>query len=216
MALDTYDGLKGEIADFLNRQSLTAKIPTFVRLLEARVERTQRTRQMVLRAYADTLSSVTDGTASEYLPLPGDYLQLVRVRVINATSAQEPMSYASMSDIDRMQAQQSPGVPTRYNIVGASLRLGPFPDTQYRIEIVYYAKLPKLTSANTRNWLLADHPDIYLYGSLDAASKYLKDDERVPMWKATADEMLEDLRVANERAEKAGQPMKARLQSTYG
>lgn len=215
MALDKFDNLSAELALWLNRQDLTSRIPTFIRLLEAKVERSQRTWQMVTRAYATTLSSVTDGSVSEYLPLPSDYLQLVRARVVGTSTPQLPLTYGSMADIDRLQSDTSPTTPTRYNIVGKSLRLGPFPDTAYQIEIVYYAKLPRLASNNQTNWLLADHPDIYLYGSLDAASKYLKDDDRVALWKSEADSMLEDLRVANERAEKSGQPMQARIKA-YG
>jgi hypothetical protein len=39
--------------------------------------------------------------------------------------------------------------------------------------LVYYAKIPPLSSTNVTNWLLTDHPDAYLYGALmQAAIKY--------------------------------------------
>ena len=44
MSLDNYDGLKSEVAGWLNRTDLAPVIPTFVRLLEAQVERILRTR----------------------------------------------------------------------------------------------------------------------------------------------------------------------------
>ena len=52
MALTTYAELKTSIGDWLNRADLTAVIPDFISLAEAQIERTLRTRQMIVRANA--------------------------------------------------------------------------------------------------------------------------------------------------------------------
>jgi hypothetical protein len=39
-------------------------------------------------------------------------------------------------------------------------------------------KIPALSDSNTSNWVLASHPDVYLYGSLAEAFKYSMDDEQ--------------------------------------
>lgn len=52
MALTTYTALKASVADWLNRTDLTAAIPDFISLAEAQMERTLRTRQMIVRANA--------------------------------------------------------------------------------------------------------------------------------------------------------------------
>ena len=177
-------------------------------MFEAKAERKLRTWQMVNRMYAKTIVSAVDGSNQEYLPLPADYLQLKRARVTDAPCAQDPLEYASPDYIDTLQRDNvTGGVPTAYSIVGQALRLGPIPDKQYTIEIMYYAKIPKLSSSVPTSWLLADHPDLYLYGALLNASPYMKDDERIPIWQGIVEGedsnggIFEDIRIANERAE---------------
>lgn len=226
MSLDTYANLQTEIGSHLNRQDLATEIPTFISLAEAKFQRNMRCREMVLRQFASTLVNPVTGAFGEYLPLPGDFLELKRAKVTSAPQPTNPLDYATMDDIDRLQFINSTGgCPTAYNIVGSALRLGPFPDQVYTIEIVYYGKLPKLSTTNTRNWLLADHPDYYLYGSLLAAAPWLKDDERIDVWRGFVGEaegpnggtgILGEIKLASERAEKSGGTLKARLRGAYG
>ncbi len=67
MALTTYTELKASIADWLNRTDLTTTIPDFISLAEAQIERTLRTRQMIVRANASF--------DSEYGAVPADFLE---------------------------------------------------------------------------------------------------------------------------------------------
>jgi hypothetical protein len=50
MAITTYTELKSTIADFLNRDDLTAVIPTFISLAEAQMEREVRHYKMQKRS----------------------------------------------------------------------------------------------------------------------------------------------------------------------
>ena len=45
-----------------------------------------------------------------------------------------------------------------------------------------YKDVTPLSDLNTSNWLLAAHPDVYLYGALVEASPYLMEDERTSIW----------------------------------
>ena len=60
MALATYSDLKASIADFLNRDDLTAVIPDFIKLAEAQFKREIRHYKMMQRSEGevdtDTLS----------------------------------------------------------------------------------------------------------------------------------------------------------------
>ena len=204
-----YDSLQSAIADFLNRQDLSTKVPTFISLAEAKFQRQMRCWQMVNRQYAQVMVNPATGTLSEYLPLPADYLEMKRASIQNAPCPAATLTYAPMSEIDYLQQQNVQGnTPTSYAIVGGALRLGPYPDKQYQVEITYYAKLPKLTEQNQTNWLLADHPDFYLYASLLQAAPYLKDDERIAVWQGIVGDaegpnggsgILGDIKTANER-----------------
>lgn len=201
MALDSYTNLKAEIADWLNRRDLEGVIPTFIRLLESQVERDLRVREMVARATA----SLTE----EFTELPSDFLA-VQHAIINATKP-VVLQWVPMQEIDRLQAETDPGVPHHYTIIGNELEVSPIPDREYEIEIVYYTEIPRLSDTQQSNWLLERHPDVYLYGALMEAAPYLKNDDRVGLWTSALDSILEDIRIADERATKGGAPLKMRF-----
>jgi hypothetical protein len=53
--------------------------------------------------------------------------------------------------------------------------------------------LTPLSGSNEDNWVLLEHPDVYLFGSLVHSAPYLKDDSRLATWKTTLDEALAEL-----------------------
>lgn len=208
MALDTYTNLKAEIALWLNRQDLDAQIPTFITLLEAQVERQLRVRQMVKRA--------TASLTGQFISLPDDYLALHNVQ-LNSNPVQQ-LEYVTMDYLDEVRARfNASGRPMYYSIVGDTIEVAPVPDDTYTIEIVYFAQIPRLTTGTQEtNWLLSKHPDLYLYGALMNAAPYLENDDRVPTWGSALSSILEDIRVADERATSGtGTPLKMRFKP-YG
>ena len=58
----------------------------------------------------------------------------------------------------------------------------PTPNATTDFELLYYQKLPALSSSNADNWLLLEAPDVYLYGALLHSAPYLADDQRVAVW----------------------------------
>jgi hypothetical protein len=60
--------------------------------------------------------------------------------------------------------------------------LYPTPNATTDFELLYYQKLPALSSSNADNWLLLEAPDVYLYGALLHSAPYLAEDERVGVW----------------------------------
>ena len=53
--------------------------------------------------------------------------------------------------------------------------------------------LEALAANNQSNWLLANHPDAYLFGTLCEAEPFIGHDERFPLWKARRDEVLNEI-----------------------
>lgn len=190
MALTTYTELKAEIADWLNRQNLTAQIPSFIRLLESQVQRQVRTHDMLKRATADL--------ADQFIALPSDFLGVKNVQL--NTDPVTRLEYKPIGDLDYARARLSTAqTPKYYAILGNTIEVAPVPDTTYQIEITYYSTIPSLSDSVATNWLLTKHPDIYLFGSLLQAAPYLKDDERVPMWGNALQTSIEDINLEQER-----------------
>lgn len=99
---------------------------------------------------------------------------------------------------------------------GTKLRLAPVPDQAYVVTTDYVAALTTLSDTDVTNWLLTNHPDIYLYASLVESAPYLKDDERIAIWKAERDERLADLGVFRTRQRSGGAAPRIRPRRPIG
>lgn len=183
MALDSYSGLVTALESWMNRSDLTAQIPDFITLFEARMNRVLRVPQMVATA--------TSTASEETVALPDDYLQLKEVRVDSeAVNAMAPQA------LHERYQNYTTTTPQSYAVLGEAIILAPAPDADntVEVEISYYQKIPALTSGSPTNWLLEDYPDAYLYGTLClGAGAYLRDDERMGIWKGAWDELLAEI-----------------------
>ena len=207
MALTTYAELKTSIGDWLNRADLTAVIPDFISLAEAQVERTLRTRQMIVRANASF--------DAQYGAVPADFLEVKSLK-LTSTNPITPMTYLSIDALDNEIAKYTAsGRPKFFGVVGDQFRIVPTPDANYTTELIYYAKLTKLSSSVASNWLLTANPDIYLYGALLQAAPYLQDDARIQTWATLYERALNDAQTADDRASSSGGTLLTRAK-TFG
>jgi hypothetical protein len=101
---------------------------------------------------------------------------------------------------------------------GTKLRLAPVPDRAYLTNLNYITKLVSLSAdtGETVNWLLSSHPDVYLYATLVESAPYLKDDERMPLWKQELADRLEELRRLKERQRLGGNAPRIRPRRAIG
>lgn len=196
MALATYSDLQASIAGWLmDRTDLTARIPDFITLAEADMNRTLRT------AAQETVATLTTVAGAETVALPTGYLEGRSITVL--TNPRQRLTFQSIGDLLDNYASGS-GVPQAFAISGSTLYLGPTPDAAYQIRIVYYAAVPALSALAPTNWVLASHPDLYLYGSLMHSAPYLYDDARTQVWAAAYQAVLDRLDAADQSARWSG------------
>ena len=205
MAITTYAELQTATANWLDRTDLTARIPEFIELSEANFNRVIRQPDMVTKN--DSFS-----IAGRYNTLPADTLEIVRI-VLDLTPV-IVLEYLTPEEIsERRIVMTATGRPYYFTVIGGSsnqLEVVPSPDSTYTSSIVYYTRIAALTDAATSNWLLAAHPDIYLFGTLVEAEPYLKNDERMPMWTSRLDKALMALRLQGERELHTGSSLRMR------
>ena len=207
MALTTYAELKTSIGDWLNRSDLTTVIPDFISLAEAQIERTLRTRQMIVRS--------NESFTAQYGNVPSDFLETKSLK-LTSTNPQTPLSFLTIDALDAEASKYTAsGKPRFFGVVGSQFRIVPTPDGTYTTELTYYAKLAKLSNSNTINWLLTASPDVYLYGSLLQAAPYLQDDARIQVWATLYERALNDLQVADDRGSTSGGNLLTRAK-TFG
>lgn len=207
MAITTFTELKSAVADWLNRTDLTAVIPSFIALAESQFNRDERLRNQ---------KSIVRATATfnaEYEALPGDYLEMLNLT--NQTTVPfQKIQFLSLNQWDDYKRDfVTLQVPKYYTIVGNQVQLLPVPGADIVAEMIYYAKITALSDASPTNWLLTNHPEVYLYGTLIQASPYLKDDDRIATWNAMLEKSLDNIHQADDRALYAGSVIKTRARA---
>ena len=169
MALDTYAALQTSVLGWLARPGdplVAPAIPDMVRLFEA-----EANRRLKVGEAEKSVSLTSVDTA--LMALPADFCQMRRV-----SSGDRLLAY-----VPPHQLAAQGGLPRAYTLIGAtSLWLGPAPQGTNTVDILYQSGVPPLSDTVPTNWLLAKHPDAYLFGTLSEAELYIGHDERAPLW----------------------------------
>ena len=190
----TYATLQTDVADYLHRADLTAKLPAFVTLAEAALFRELQIKDMAL--------SVAGSTTGEYGTLPTDFGSVSKV-----TTAVGDAEYT----LDYKSLDYSPtGVtyPTSYALENNQLRIFGA-STGQAYTLYYLPKVEALSDTNTTNWLLDNAPDLYLYATALEGAKYIRDMAQVQALTQLVGSLIDSVRSASDRK---GQPLNASLQ----
>jgi hypothetical protein len=147
--------------------------------------------------------------------VPTGFLQ-VRDFYILSNGAKFPMTFISPAQMDAVKASSTTGVPSSYTILGSTFRFAPRPDSTYSGVLNYYKKFDPLTSSNTSNYILADHPAVYLYGSLFHAANFLGgfDPNQVQQWSQMYQTALERIELNDREDAYSGSPLQIRSDVT--
>ncbi len=200
MPIANYTELVTELEAYLNRADFTPRIPTFIQLTEARLNRLLDDPEMEVRTTAT-------GTG-QYTTLPADFKRMVGVSTGNDYKL-EQIGAGQLTSLD----QTNTGTPRFYAIADGSISFAPI-NSAANITMLYIRRIPALTAAAPTNWLLDLAPDLYLYGALVQASIFGWDDGRVPGFKALFDEAVDELRTDGANRRWGSAPISPRLGRT--
>lgn len=191
-----YSDLENMIAQWLDRDDLGPQIPKFIAMTEARLNRLLRTLNMEVQTLI-----VANG---ESTPLPGDFRMLRSLHVEGQPDRglREMVPAAVPNDISGIAGQ-----PVAYWLRDRNLILAPPPSSQVTLNCVYYRRVPPLTAAEPLNWLLQEHPDLYVWGALHQAALYIRDPEAVGATKELLDEAIAELQSSARRDRYGGGPL---------
>ena len=205
MAITTYAELQSNVTDFLNRDDLDAKAPTFISLAESNLSRDIRHWRQEKRSTAEI--------DTQYSAIPADFLEAVRFYITSGdTRPLELISQAEMLDRKYHNLNTS-GQPAYYAITAGEIEVYPVPDGTYTAELYYMANLPALSDSNTSNWLLQYYPDAYLYGSLVHSAPYLKDDARLQVWAALYQSAIDGINAESEKSKFGGSGRRMKIRA---
>ena len=190
-AVTTYQELQDHIADTLIRTDLTTPITTFIQMAEASFKRDRRVRKLQDRIF----SVSADGSS-----LPSDF-HSIESWYHDGPTFYGPIEIVNSDMIGYLKGERyggQTGVPAHAAIVNGTARYAPEPNDTFLTAMTYWRKVDVLSTSNTTNWLLDDHPDIYIYGALVHTAPYLKDDARLPVWESRLEKAINEIDQATE------------------
>lgn len=197
MNIETYAQLQNAVADWLNRSDLGDVIPFFIHNAESEFKRDARVRRR-------RQTSLTADAATK--ALPADFAAMDTLTHDGADADGELENAGTAGALTRIAARNggNAAAPTHYVVQDGALRFGPEPDQAYPLELAYWDGFTRLSDTMQTNWLLDEHPDVYLYGSLVESAPYLRDDSRVALWEKELEKRLQEMEAADHREEFSG------------
>jgi hypothetical protein len=207
MAISTYSELNTAVANWLDRDDLTDRIPEFIALCEARFNRLLRIRAMEYKQTASTVSGQRN------LALPTGFIQMRNLQI--NTSPIVPMQYVTPEIYDRLYGSTLTGTPQMYTIIADEIQLGPIPGSVLTIEMLFYKKFDALTALATTNWMITNAPDVYLYGCLLEAEPFIMNDPRVQLWATAFKQAITDIQEQDNKDRHSGSALRVMNTSGY-
>lgn len=189
MAITTYATLQTAIEDYLDDTSVDSAL--FIQLAEKMFNRRLFTFDQ------QGLTTLTATASVAYLSsLPSDFAGIKSIYIGDYA----PMTELDVDDFQKLYGEDtSTGVPVHYMLADGKVYVGPTPDTTYTANLHYWKKLAPLSDDAPSNWLLEDHPDLYLFASLMQAELFGWNDERLPLLKAAVEGTLNEIHAADSR-----------------
>lgn len=206
--LTTYTGIQDAVAKFLNRDDLSDRIPAFIALTEAEIGRRLRRKTLT-----KSISIAAQSTA-----LPSDCVELRSVRLVSSSTWQDkPLRVVTPEVLAEIRSSYAAGGrPIAAAMIGGSIVVAPDPNATYTAELRYFERLVPLSGANATNSVLAESPDLYLYGALKHSAPYLDHDERIATWKGFFEDALAQLEMQREREETNASIRPVRIPRRFG
>ena len=190
MAIGTYAELQTAVANWLDRDDLTDRIPEFIALAEAKMNRNLR---ISLMENVSTAIIMAGGTRDYSLPTGFTGMKEFHL----TTSPITPLSYITPEMMNRMWAGSNTGRPQAFTLFSDAgtrkIRVGPSPDSDYTTSMLFLKKIDNLSVSNPTETMLTENPDIYLYGALLEAEPFLMNDARVQLWGSMLQQVAKDL-----------------------
>jgi len=187
----TYDSLTQNIQDYLERtDAITiANIPLFIMLAE-----------QVIAAELKFLGNLTVAefnmvAGSNIVQKPARWHKTVSMNLTNNGSVQ-PIFLRKYEYLKEYWPNAAlTATPLYYcDYDYFNWVVAPTPDQSYTAEVLYYERVQPLDSSNQTNWFTIFAPQALLYGSLLQAMPFLKNDERIPMWQAQYQAIMQTLK----------------------
>ena len=207
MSFGSYTSFGASLAAWLTDKDSATSTDVGVNLIgdlitvgEARMNREVRCRDMETSFGA----TVTAGV----IALPASYLALKTAYVDTAPQVsleRRPAEWIRMT----YPQNGSSGIPQFIARYGGNFIFGPYPDSGYTINGIYY-KSPTAISGSALNQLFVNNPDLYLYACLSKGAIVIGNSPQIAVWEGEYQRILADVNGADKAEDASGSSLQMR------
>lgn len=202
MALASYSDLLASVASWMNRTDLTSVIPDFVTIAESRIARDLRLRNQL------TTGTLTTSASTRAVALPSGWLEFNSVNIDGTPDTL--CTFVTNEHLDAKYPEAGfSGKPFVYSIEAGNILFGPTPDAAYTVNVSYFARFDALASDST-NWLLTNHPNIYLSACLAQGCLFTMNGEGAAQWNAVYRSEVAELQKFDDLANHSGSVLRVK------
>ena len=203
MAISTYTELIDAVRRWGKRDDLDSLIPDFIIIAEGKIARDLRLRSQVAS------STLTCTVGQREIALPDGWLEFENVTRRGSPDIQ--MLYVPIQHLDaKYPGSSGTAGPVVYSIEGSNMLVGPEPDSAYSIDVLYYKRFDPLSTSST-NWLLTNHPSIYLFAVLAELAVYAFDDQNATNWQTRYKGEAEALQTSDDNGQFSGSSLRVKV-----
>lgn len=185
----TYDNLVQDVIRYSERDDtgFVNQIPMLIGLAE-----------QAIAAEVKTLWELNVVTTN-LIPTNGTLAKPARWRKTTSMKINgEPVLHRSQDYVAQVQAEVPTGQPIYYADYDYDhWALGPIPDDDYPVEIIYYSRIQPLDATNQENLITREAPQALLFGTLLQAQGYLKSPDKLQIWQGMYDKAMAALKAEN-------------------
>lgn len=169
-----FGDLKTAIANRLGRTNLTALIPDFVTLAQGRI--LYGTQDPDFPSPPLRIMQMLALESTSLAVLPTGYLEAARFTI---PASYGPQRLAFISPDEFADLPTNAATPEFFTLQDGKIAVqGGLPTA---FTFAYYKAFPALVADADTNWLLTNHPGVYLYAALIEGYAHIKDDAHIPM-----------------------------------
>lgn len=203
MPLNSFANLKAAFVDELLASELTvAQQDDIVVKAEDRLANDFELSRGEVRATA------TLAQGARRLALPSDYIETRAMRL--TTDPVTQLEFVTPQDLFARRGGSTTGKPAMYAVEADEFLFGPAADIAYTVEQIYQAGFLPLSDAQTSNFVLANHPVLYLRACLVEGASFIQDDALTAKYEALYQQKAGEEQLDDWKRRAAGRAMQIR------
>jgi hypothetical protein len=201
MSISTYSELQTAVGTWLDDTSLSSYIPDFITLGQSRINR-----DLDKIRTSWTTGTLTGTVSSRSLTIPSAFVEAGNLWLLDTDQILLTPFVAGTRELSNTS-----GKPTAWCINNTTIDLDVPCDSAYTFYFRYRAKWDIVTDLT--NWLLTNHPDVYLAASLIEAFSFRGNEDQAVKWEVRYRQAVDDINRKEARSQVAPLVVDAALQS---